>query len=111
MWQHVDAAVVGLPRAVARAAHAAPHTPTWAIVAGLEVAVLVAMFWLAFALVGNRQPPGRESDDDHGSGPGGGGPRRRGPDGGDAPGGAPGWWADFEREFDAYVSERKARVR
>jgi hypothetical protein len=111
MWQDVDAAAVGLTPTVARAAHAAPPTPTWAIVVGIGVGVLLALFWLTLALVSHRQPPGREGDDDHGSGPGGGGPGRPGPDGGDAPGGAPVWWADFEREFAAYVSERKASVR
>jgi hypothetical protein len=111
MWQDMDAAAVGLTRAAAQAAHAAPHTPTWTVVVGIGLGVLLAMFWLAFALVSNGQPPGCEGDDDHGSGPGGGGPGRRGPDGGDAPGGAPAWWAEFEREFAAYVSERKASVR
>jgi hypothetical protein len=110
MWQHVAAAAVGLTRAAARAAHAAPHTPTWAVVVGIGLGVLLATFWLALALVSNRQPPGREGDDDHGSGPGGGGPRRQGPDAGDGPGGAPTSWADFERQFAAYVSERRASV-
>lgn len=49
---------------------------------------------------------------DAGPGPrgahGGGGPRRRRPD---APqpggGGAPSWWPDFERQFEAYVAERE----
>jgi hypothetical protein len=111
MWHDVDAAAVGLTRAVGRAAHVAQHTPTWAIVVGVGLGVMVAMLWLALALVSNRQPPGREDDDDHGSGPGGGGPGPQDPDGGDAPGGAPVWWADFERQFAAYVSERKASVR
>jgi hypothetical protein len=111
MLQHVDAAAAGLTRSVARAAHAAPHTPTWAIVLAIELGVLVAIFWLALAPVSNRWPPGREGEDDHGSGPGGGGPGRLGPDGGDAPGGAPERWADFERQFAAYVSEQEASVR
>jgi len=111
MWPDVDTAAVGLTRGVARATHAAPHTPTWAIVVGIGLGVLIAMFWRGLALVSNRQPPGREGDDDHGSGPGGGGPGRPGPDGGDAPGDAPAWWADFERQFAAYVSERNASVR
>jgi hypothetical protein len=84
--------------------------PTWAIVVGIGLGVLL-MCWLGLALVSNRRPPGREGDDDHGSGPGGGGPGRRGPDGGDAPGGAPAWWPDFEREFAAYVSELHAGAR
>ena len=111
MLQHVDAAAVGLTRAAARAADAAPQTPTWAVVLGIGLGVLLMTFWLALALVSNRRPPGREGDDDHGSGPGGGGPGRRGPDGGDAPGGAPERWADFERQFAAYVSEQEASAR
>jgi hypothetical protein len=111
MSHDAHAAAVVLPRGVARAAHAGPHAPTWAIVVGIGLGVLVAVFCLTLALIRDRPPPGREGDDNHGSGPGGGGPRRPGPDGGDAPGGAPEWWADFERQFAAYVSERKASVR
>lgn len=107
MWHDRDPATVGFTRAVARGAHAAPHTPTLAIVVGIALAVLVLVFLLALALVSNRRPPGREGDDDQGSGPGGGGPGRPGPDG-DAPGGVPAWWLDFEREFAAYVSQRNA---
>src|SRR5258707_1167850 len=103
MWQDADAAAIGAARAVAQTAHAASHTPTWSIVVGVGLGVLVTTLWLALALVSTRRPPGREGDDDHGSGPGGGGPGRPGPDGGDAPGGAPEWWADFERQFAAYV--------
>ena len=103
-----DATVAGLTRAVAQAGHAAPQKPSWAIIIGIGVGVPLAMFFLALVLGSTRRPPGREGDDDHGSGPGGGGPGRPGPDGGDAPGGAPAWWPDFEREFAAYVSERHA---
>jgi hypothetical protein len=107
MWHDPDAAIVGFPRGVAGAAHAAAHAPpTLAIVVGAGLAVLVAVFLLALALVSNRRPPGREGDDDQGSGPGGGGPGRPDPDGGDAPGGVPAWWLDFEREFAEYVSQR-----
>jgi hypothetical protein len=111
MWRDADAAAVGLTRAGARAAHTAPHTPTWAIVVGIGLGVLLVVLWLGLALVSIRRPPGRDGDDDHGSGPGGGGPGRRGPDGGEPPGSAPVSWADFEREFAAYVAERKAGVR
>jgi len=49
---------------------------------------------------------------DAGPGPrgahGGGGPRRRRPDAPQpAGGGAPSWWPDFERQFEAYVAERE----
>lgn len=111
MSQDVGAAVVGLARAGAGAAHAASHVPTRAIVVGIGLCIILAMFQVALAVVSSRQPRGGDDDDDHASGPGGGGPRRRGPDGGDAPGGAPTWWADFEREFAACVSERQASVR
>lgn len=111
MWEDLHVATVELARAGSRAPHAAPHKPTWAIVVGLGLCVLLATSWLAFVLVSNRQPPRREGDDDHGSGPGGGGPGRPGPDGSDAPGGAPAVWADFELEFAAYVAEREASVR
>jgi hypothetical protein len=111
MWQDTDAVAVGLTRVGARAAHTAPHTPTWAIVVGIGLGVLLTLFWLGLALVSIRQPPGHEGDDDHGSGPGGGGPGRSGPDGGGPPGSAPVSWADFEREFAAYVSAQKVGMR
>jgi hypothetical protein len=106
MWHDRDAVAVGLTRVAARTAHAA-QTPTWAIVLGIGLGVLL-MLWLGLALVRAWRSPGRGSDDEHGSGPGGGGPGRPGPDGGDPPGGAEAWWPDFEREFAAYVSERTA---
>lgn len=111
MWQNAHAAAVGLTRVAARTARAVPPAPTWAIVVSIGLGALLATFVLWLALVGIRQPPGRDGDDDHGSGPSGGGPGRPGPDGGDAPGGAPTWWPDFEREFAAHVSERQAIVR
>jgi hypothetical protein len=107
MWHDAGAATAGFGRGLAQAAHPAPHAPTLAIVAGILLAVLVPVFSLAVALVSNRQPPGRDGDDDQGSGPGG-GPGRPGPDDGDAPGGAPAWWPDFEREFAAYAANRNA---
>jgi hypothetical protein len=66
MWEDADAATVGLTRGLTRSAHAAPHTPAWATV----VDVVLAMFWLGLALVSIRQSAGREGDDDHGSGRG-----------------------------------------
>jgi hypothetical protein len=66
---------------------------------------------VALVLLSNPRPPGRNPDDDQGSGPSGGGPGRPGPDGGDAPGGTPALWAEFERDFAAYVSERPASLR
>jgi hypothetical protein len=108
MWHHTPAVVVGISRVVARMGDAASPTPTWATVLGIGLSLLFVMVWLGFALVSTRQPPGQEGDDDRGSGPGGGGPRRPGPGGGDAPGGTPTWWPDFERDFAAYVSERNA---
>jgi hypothetical protein len=110
MWQHAHVAAVGFTQAMGRATHEAPPS-TWAIVVGVGVGALLAMFCLIVALVSNRQPPGREADDDNGSGPSGGGPERPGPDGGNPPGSAPKWWADFEREFAAHVSEQTASVR
>jgi hypothetical protein len=109
MWQHAHVAAVGFTHAVGRATHASPPS-TWAIAVGAGLGALLATFCLVVVLISNRQPPGREGDDDHGSGPSGGGPGRPGPDGGDAPGGAPAWWADFERDFAAHVSERTASV-
>jgi hypothetical protein len=111
MWHDADAAALGLTRVVARTAHAAPRTPAWAVAVGIGLCVVLAMFWLGLVFLSYRRPPGREGDDDHGSGPGGGGPGRPGPNSGDAPGGAPTWWPDFEREFAAHVSEREAVVR
>jgi hypothetical protein len=110
MWQHAHFAAVGFTQAVGRATHAAPPS-TWAIVVGAGLCALLAMLCLRVALVSNRQPPGREGDDDHGSGPSGGGPGRPGPDGGDPPGSTPEWWLDFEREFAALVSEQTASLR
>lgn len=107
MWHDPDAATVGFGRAVAQAAHPASQAPTLVIVVGIGLAVLVSVFLVALALIGNRQPPRREGDDDQGSGPGG-GPGRPGPDDGDAPGGAPAWWPEFEREFAAYAADRNA---
>jgi hypothetical protein len=106
MWHDRDAVAVGLTRVAARTAHAT-HTPTWVIVLGIGLGVLL-MLWLGWALVSAWRPPGLEGGDDHGSGPGGGGPGRPGPHGGEPPGGAETWWPDFEREFSAYVSERYA---
>jgi hypothetical protein len=103
MWHDRDAVTVGLSRVAARTAHAAP-TPTWVIVLGIGLGVLLIV-WLGLVLVRD-WPPGQGGDDDHGSGPGGGGPGRPGPDSGGPPGGVDAWWPDFEREFAAYVSER-----
>lgn len=110
MWQDANVAAVGFTQAVGRATHAAPPS-TWAIVVGVGLVALLSVLCLKVAVVSHRQPPGREGDDDHGSGPSGGGPGRPGPDGGDAPGSAPEWWADFEREFAAHVSEQTASLR
>jgi len=107
MWHDTQAVVVGISRVVARTGEATSHTSTWAAFVGAGLSVLLTVFWLGFAFVSTRQPPGEEGDDDRGSGPSGGGPGRPGP-GGDAPGGAPTWWPDFERDFAAYVSERNA---
>jgi hypothetical protein len=111
MWHDADSAAIGLTRVVSGAPNAAPHTSAWAIVVCIGLSVLLATFFLTLVVISTRQPPGRGGDDDHGPGPGGGGPGRPGPDGGDAPGGTPASWADFEREFAAYVSERTAGVR
>jgi hypothetical protein len=108
MWQDAHAAAVGLTGVAARTAHAASPAPTWAIAVGIGLGVLLATLVLWCALVATRQPPRGDGDDDRGSGPGGGGPGRPGPDGGDAPGGAPTWWPDFERDFATHVSEREA---
>jgi hypothetical protein len=106
MWHDRDAVAVDLTGVAARTAHAT-HTPTWVIVLGIGLGVLLTL-WLGLALVRAWRPPGRGGDEDHGSGPGGGGPGRSGPRGGDPLGGAERWWPDFEREFAAYVSERHA---
>ena len=104
MWHDRDAVVLGLTRVAARTAHAA-HTPRGLIVLGIGLGVLLTL-WRGRALVRAWRPPGREGDDDHGTGPGGGGSGRPGPHGGKPPGGAETWWPDFEREFAAYVSQR-----
>jgi hypothetical protein len=107
----MSAAPFGLARASAWAAHAGPAAPTWLTFVALAAAVVVVLFSLGLVLAGNRQPPRRDGDDDGGSGPGGGGPRRPGPDGDDPRGGDPAWWAEFERQFAAYVASQKASVR
>jgi hypothetical protein len=109
MHYYVDIAAVSLSRAVAHPAHAASPTPTWAVVMSVGLGLVLTTAWVALALVSIRRPPGRQGDDDHGSGPGGGGPRRQGPDG-DAPSGTPALWAEFERDFAAYVSKRTASL-
>jgi hypothetical protein len=43
MWRDANAAAAGLTRAVPRAAHAASHTPTWAIVVGIGVAACLTL--------------------------------------------------------------------
>lgn len=105
-------ATAGLARASAWAAHAAPPTPAWAILAAIGASVLLVLFGFAVALLSIRRLRGRDGDDDSGAGPsgGGGGPRRPGPSGCDSPGGDPVWWAEFEREFAVYVATREASV-
>jgi hypothetical protein len=107
MWPHPPAAAASLTRAAAPATHAAPHTPTWAII-GIGLGVLLATITLALALVSNPPPPRHDSDDHPGSGPGGSGPRQPSPNDGNAPSGAPERWADFEQQFATYVSEQTA---
>jgi hypothetical protein len=76
------------------------------IVASLAVITATLHLWTQGAEGGDAGPGPRGAH-------GGGGPHRRRPD---APqhdgGGAPSWWPDFEREFEAYVAEReRARSR
>jgi hypothetical protein len=106
----MDIAAAGLTGAMARTADAAAPTPTWVVVMSIGLGVVLTTVWVALALVSIRRPPGRQGDDDHGSGPGGGGPGGRGPGGGDAPSGPPALWAEFERDFATYVSERTASL-
>lgn len=104
-------AIAGLSRASAWAAHAVAPTPTWTILAAIGVSVLAVLFGFVLALLSIRRLGGRDGDDDSGAGPsGGGGPPRPGPNGSDSPRGDPLGWAEFDRQFAAYVATQKARV-
>jgi len=95
MWQHAHAAAAVLTRVAAPTTHTASPATGWIVVLGVVLGALLVAAFLWLTVVGIRQPPGREGDDEPGSGPNGGGPERPGPDRGNPSGGVPAWWPDF----------------
>jgi hypothetical protein len=107
MWQDAHAPAAVLTHVAAPTTHTASPATGWIVVLSIVLGALLVAAFLWLAVVGIGQPPGREGDDEPGSGPNGGGPRRPGPDRGNPSGGAPAWWPEFEREFAAHVRNRQ----
>src|ERR1700742_2018030 len=57
MWHDSDAAAVPLTRVATRTGHAA-HAPTWVIILGIGLGVLLVL-WLGLVLVRDWRRPGR----------------------------------------------------